>query len=138
MCASASAWSNKILIKFIKQNNETNCSLWFIVALMVMSAISVVVEDVEILQLEMDRVDPEWQTKQTNKPASKKQLLCNSLALHPLLFWCSYQKNDGWRASFICFIIILRGVVDGLLGVGFALLHFVREMMDLLCLTEEV
>jgi hypothetical protein len=135
MCASASAWSNKILIKLIKQNNETNCSLWFIVALMVMSAISVVVEDVEILQSEMDRVDPERQTEQTNKPASKKQLLCNSLALHPLLFWCSYQNNNGWRASFICFIVVVRGVVDGLLGVGFALLHFVRETMDLLCLT---
>jgi hypothetical protein len=134
MCASASAWSNKILIKLIKQNNETNCSLWFIVALMVMSAISVVVEDVEILQSEMDRVDPERQTEQTNKPASKKQLLCNSLALHPLLFWCSYH-NNGWRASFICFIVVVRGVVDGLLGVGFALLHFVREKMDLLCLT---
>jgi hypothetical protein len=72
MCASASAWSNKILIKLIKQNNKTNCSLWFIVALMVMSAISVVVKDVKILQSEMDRVDPERQTKQTNKPASKK------------------------------------------------------------------
>jgi hypothetical protein len=44
MCALALAWSNKILIKLIKQNNETDCSLWFIVALMVMSAISVVVE----------------------------------------------------------------------------------------------